>query len=54
MRQVISKTLLDNEIDYDTKTMASAVFKCCVFCSKQISEQLMTYPLYGTLIDPAK
>ena len=54
MRQVISKTLLNNEIDYGTKTMASAVFKCCIFCSKQISKPLMTYPLYDTLIDPAK
>ena len=54
MRQVISKTLLDNEIDYDTKTVASAVFKCCVLCSKQISKPLMTYPLYDTLIDPAQ
>ena len=54
MRQVISKTLLDNEIDYDTKTMASAVFKSFVFCSKQISEPLMTYSLYDTLIDPGK
>ena len=67
-RQVISKTLLDNEIDYDTKTVASGVFKCspgkkslltskvfkcCLFCSKKISEPLMTYPLYDTLIDAA-
>ena len=33
--------------------LTSKAFKCCLFCSKQISEPLMTYPLYDTLIDAA-